>query len=42
MPPDYPFGRTLPKGSTCSARATNQFAHASLGVGGRGAAHAGR
>jgi hypothetical protein len=34
--------RTPSKGRICSARATNKFARASLGVGRRGAAHAGR
>jgi hypothetical protein len=36
------FERTLSKSGTCSARATNKFARASLGVGRRSAAHAGR
>ena len=36
------FERTLSKGGICSARATNKFARASLGVGRRGAAQRGR
>jgi len=36
------FERTLSKGGTCSARAANKFARASLSVGRRGAAQRGR
>jgi len=42
MEPNYAFKRTLLKGGTCSARATNEFARASLGGRRRGAAHAER
>jgi hypothetical protein len=42
MAPNCRVERTLSKGGICSARATNKFARASLGVGRRGAAHAGR
>lgn len=40
--PNCRVERTLSKGGMCSARATNKFARASLGVGRRGAAHAER
>ena len=42
MPPNCRVERTLSKGGMCSARAANKFARASLGLGRRGAAHAGR
>jgi hypothetical protein len=42
VPPNCRVERTLSKGGICSARAANKFARASLGVGRRGAAHAGR
>jgi hypothetical protein len=41
-PPNCRVERTQSKGGTCSARAANKFARASLGERQRGAADAGR
>jgi hypothetical protein len=42
MPSNCAFERTQSKGGACSARATNKFARASLGVRLSGAAQRGR